>query len=95
VVELLTVEDPLEVILCTHSYGGLVSADVADRVPEPRSSISMRSLPIMASPGCTSRASATAKLPLNEAAMMDRPFCRTKGFISGAGRRAHSWKSCT
>jgi pimeloyl-ACP methyl ester carboxylesterase len=34
VVELLTVEDLSEVILCSHSYGGMVAAGVADRAPE-------------------------------------------------------------
>jgi pimeloyl-ACP methyl ester carboxylesterase len=34
VVELLTVEDLSEVILCAHSYGGMVATGVADRVLE-------------------------------------------------------------
>ncbi|WP_407180236.1 alpha/beta fold hydrolase [Bradyrhizobium sp. STM 3562] len=34
VVELLTVEDLSEVILCAHSYGGMVAAGVADRAQE-------------------------------------------------------------
>jgi pimeloyl-ACP methyl ester carboxylesterase len=34
VVELLSVEDLSEVILCAHSYGGMVATGVADRVPE-------------------------------------------------------------
>jgi pimeloyl-ACP methyl ester carboxylesterase len=34
VVELLAVEDLSEVILCSHSYGGMVAAGVADRAPE-------------------------------------------------------------
>ena len=34
VVELLTVEDLSEVILCSHSYGGMVASGVADRAPE-------------------------------------------------------------
>ncbi len=34
VIELLTVEDLSEVILCSHSYGGMVAAGVADRAPE-------------------------------------------------------------
>jgi pimeloyl-ACP methyl ester carboxylesterase len=34
VVELLTVEDLSEVILCAHSYGGMVATGVADRAPE-------------------------------------------------------------
>ncbi|MGC2780651.1 MAG: alpha/beta hydrolase [Bradyrhizobium sp.] len=34
VVELLTVEDLFDVILCAHSYGGMVATGVADRVPE-------------------------------------------------------------
>jgi pimeloyl-ACP methyl ester carboxylesterase len=34
VVELLAVEDLSEVILCSHSYGGMVAAGVANRVPE-------------------------------------------------------------
>jgi pimeloyl-ACP methyl ester carboxylesterase len=34
VVELLTVEDLSEVILCSHSYAGMVATGVADRVPE-------------------------------------------------------------
>jgi pimeloyl-ACP methyl ester carboxylesterase len=34
VVELLTVEELSEVILCAHSYGGMVAAGVADRAPE-------------------------------------------------------------
>jgi pimeloyl-ACP methyl ester carboxylesterase len=34
VVELLAVEDLSEVILCSHSYGGMVAAGVADRTPE-------------------------------------------------------------
>jgi pimeloyl-ACP methyl ester carboxylesterase len=33
VVELLAVEDLSEVILCSHSYGGMVAAGVADRAP--------------------------------------------------------------
>jgi pimeloyl-ACP methyl ester carboxylesterase len=34
VVELLSVEDLSEVILCAHSYGGMVATGVADRAPE-------------------------------------------------------------
>ena len=34
VVGLLAVKDLSEVILCSHSYGGMVAAGVADRVPE-------------------------------------------------------------
>jgi len=34
VVELLAVEDLSEVILCSHSYGGMVAAGVADRASE-------------------------------------------------------------
>jgi pimeloyl-ACP methyl ester carboxylesterase len=34
VIELLAVEDLSEVILCSHSYGGMVAAGVADRAPE-------------------------------------------------------------
>ncbi|WP_024512756.1 alpha/beta hydrolase [Bradyrhizobium sp. ARR65] len=34
VIELLTVEDLSEVILCAHSYGGMVAAGVADRAQE-------------------------------------------------------------
>ena len=34
VVELLSVEDLSGVILCSHSYGGMVASGVADRVPE-------------------------------------------------------------
>ncbi|MBV9462367.1 MAG: alpha/beta hydrolase [Bradyrhizobium sp.] len=34
VLELLTVEDLSEVMLCAHSYGGMVAAGVADRAPE-------------------------------------------------------------
>jgi pimeloyl-ACP methyl ester carboxylesterase len=34
VLELLAVEDLSEVILCSHSYGGMVAAGVADRAPE-------------------------------------------------------------
>jgi len=34
VVELLTVEDLSEVILCSHSYAGMVATGVADRAPE-------------------------------------------------------------
>ena len=34
VIELLTVEDLSEVILCSHSYGGMVASGVADRAPE-------------------------------------------------------------
>jgi pimeloyl-ACP methyl ester carboxylesterase len=34
VVELLTVEDLSQVILCAHSYGGMVATGVADRAPE-------------------------------------------------------------
>jgi pimeloyl-ACP methyl ester carboxylesterase len=34
VMELLAVEDLSEVILCSHSYGGMVAAGVADRAPE-------------------------------------------------------------
>jgi pimeloyl-ACP methyl ester carboxylesterase len=34
VVELLAVEDLSEAILCSHSYGGMVAAGVADRAPE-------------------------------------------------------------
>lgn len=34
VLELLTVEDLSEVILCSHSYGGMVATGVADRAPE-------------------------------------------------------------
>lgn len=34
VVELLAVEDLSEVILCSHSYGGMVAAGVADRAPQ-------------------------------------------------------------
>jgi pimeloyl-ACP methyl ester carboxylesterase len=34
VIELLAVEDLSEVILCSHSYGGMVASGVADRAPE-------------------------------------------------------------
>jgi pimeloyl-ACP methyl ester carboxylesterase len=34
VLELLSVEDLSEVILCAHSYGGMVATGVADRAPE-------------------------------------------------------------
>jgi pimeloyl-ACP methyl ester carboxylesterase len=34
VLELLTVEDLSEVILCAHSYGGMVATGVADQAPE-------------------------------------------------------------
>jgi len=34
VLELLSVEDLSEVILCAHSYGGMVASGVADRAPE-------------------------------------------------------------
>jgi pimeloyl-ACP methyl ester carboxylesterase len=34
VLALLSVEDLSEVILCSHSYGGMVATGVADRVPE-------------------------------------------------------------
>src|SRR3954467_8319020 len=34
VVELLSIEDLSQVILCAHSYGGMVATGVADRVPE-------------------------------------------------------------
>jgi pimeloyl-ACP methyl ester carboxylesterase len=34
VIELLAVEDLSEVILCAHSYGGMVATGVADRAPE-------------------------------------------------------------
>jgi len=34
VIELLTVEDLSEVILCSHSYAGMVATGVADRAPE-------------------------------------------------------------
>jgi pimeloyl-ACP methyl ester carboxylesterase len=34
VLELLTMEDLSEVILCAHSYGGMVATGVADRAPE-------------------------------------------------------------
>ncbi|WP_315770497.1 MULTISPECIES: alpha/beta hydrolase [unclassified Bradyrhizobium] len=34
VIDLLTIEDLSEVILCAHSYGGMVATGVADRVPE-------------------------------------------------------------
>ncbi len=34
VLELLTMEDLSEVILCAHSYGGMVISGVADRAPE-------------------------------------------------------------
>jgi pimeloyl-ACP methyl ester carboxylesterase len=34
VTELLSVEDLSEVILCAHSYGGMVATGVADRAPE-------------------------------------------------------------
>jgi pimeloyl-ACP methyl ester carboxylesterase len=34
VVELLAVEDLSEVILCSHSYGGMVAAGIADRAPQ-------------------------------------------------------------
>lgn len=34
VLELLAVEDLSEVILCSHSYGGMVASGVADRAPE-------------------------------------------------------------
>lgn len=34
VVELLAVEDLSEVVLCCHSYGGMVATGVADRAPE-------------------------------------------------------------
>jgi pimeloyl-ACP methyl ester carboxylesterase len=34
IVEFLAVEDLSEVILCSHSYGGMVAAGVADRAPE-------------------------------------------------------------
>ena len=34
VIELLAVEDLSEVILCSHSYGGMVATGVADRAPE-------------------------------------------------------------
>ena len=34
VIQLLAVEDLSEVILCSHSYGGMVAAGLADRAPE-------------------------------------------------------------
>src|SRR4051794_36394877 len=34
VLELLSVKDLSEVILCAHSYGGMVASGVADRAPE-------------------------------------------------------------
>jgi pimeloyl-ACP methyl ester carboxylesterase len=69
VLELLSVEDLSEVILCAHSYGGMVATGVADRAPERPSSILTPSLPMTVNPGGTSPASTTGPLPFNAADM--------------------------